>query len=66
MTKKSRQVNFCPRELILKLLAQVDEWHQNLSEDCISIDMGHYEIILDHLLGVPSIAQINPIFFKDS
>ena len=26
------------------------------------MDVGHYEIILDHLLWVPSIAQINPIF----
>ena len=25
------------------------------------MDVGHYEIILDHLLWVPSIAQINPI-----
>ena len=25
--------------------------------------VGHYEIILDHLLWVPSIVQINLIFF---
>ena len=25
------------------------------------MDVGHYEIILDHLLWVPSIVQINPI-----
>ena len=27
------------------------------------MDVGHYEIILDHLLWVPSIAQINAILF---
>ena len=27
------------------------------------MDVGHYKNILDDLLGVPSIAQINPIFF---
>ena len=26
------------------------------------MDVGHYEIILDHLQWVPSIFQINPIF----
>ena len=26
------------------------------------MDVGHYEIILDHLLLVPSIVEINPIF----
>ena len=25
-------MNFCPGELILKLLARIGEWHQNLSE----------------------------------
>ena len=25
-------MNFCPGELILELLARIDEWHQNLSE----------------------------------
>ena len=25
-------MNFCPGELILKLLAHIGEWHQNLSE----------------------------------
>ena len=27
------------------------------------MDVGYYEIILDHLLWVPSIAQINAILF---
>ena len=27
------------------------------------VDVNHYKNILDYLLGVPSIAQINPIFF---
>ena len=27
------------------------------------MDVGHYKIILDHLLWVPTIVQINPIFF---
>ena len=27
------------------------------------MDVGHYKIIPDDLLGVPSIAQINPVFF---
>ena len=27
---KSRQVNFCLGELLLKLLAWIGEWHQNL------------------------------------
>ena len=29
---KSEQVNFCPGELILKLLARIGEWPQNLNE----------------------------------
>ena len=28
------------------------------------MDTGHYKIILDGLLGIPSIAQINPIFSR--
>ena len=28
----SRQVNFCPGKLILKLLTRIGEWHQNLGE----------------------------------
>ena len=27
------------------------------------VDVDHYKNILDYLLGVPSIAQINPVFF---
>ena len=30
------------------------------------MDVSHYEIILDHLLWVPSIAQINQIFLWDN
>ena len=29
---KSGRVNFCPGELILKLLARIGEWPQNLNE----------------------------------
>ena len=29
----------------------------------IDVDVDHYKIILDYLLGVPSIGKINPIFF---
>ena len=32
---KSGQVNFCPGELFLKLLARIGEWHQNLSEKTV-------------------------------
>ena len=32
----------------------------------INVDVDHYEIILDYILGVPSIAQINPIFFYNN
>ena len=28
----SGQVNFCPGELMLKLLIRLGKWHQNLSE----------------------------------
>ena len=30
------------------------------------MDVGYYEIILDHLLWVPSIAQINTIFLLNN
>ena len=30
--EKSGQVIFCPGELILKLLARIGEWHENVSE----------------------------------
>ena len=33
-------MNFCPGELILKLLARIGEWHQNLSEKTALI-IGH-------------------------
>ena len=29
----------------------------------IDVDVDHYKIILDYLMGVPSVAHINPIFF---
>ena len=31
-------MNFCPGKLFLKLLAQIGEWHQNLSEKTVSIN----------------------------
>ena len=33
---KSGRVNFCPGKLFLKLLAEIGEWHQNLSEKTVS------------------------------
>ena len=37
--KKSRKIQASefPGELILKLLAQIGEWHQNLSEKTVSL-----------------------------
>ena len=32
------------------------------NQSVLSVDVDHYEIILDYILGVPSIAQINPNF----
>ena len=33
------------------------------NQSVFNVDVDHYRNILDYLLGVPSIAQINPIFF---
>ena len=32
---KYGQVNFCPGELFLKLLARIGEWHRNLTEKTV-------------------------------
>ena len=43
-------MNFCPGELILKLLARIGEWHQNLNE---MVSLGDTAISL-HKLQPPT------------
>ena len=48
---KSGQVNFCPGKLILKLLARIGEWHQNLSEKTVYIYQPNYHSVDTSLLN---------------
>ena len=44
-------MNFCPGELILKLLAWIGEWHQNLSERTLLVQLQCYHVAYVHLFN---------------